>query len=81
MTKPGKLIEDLDITPLRALRSFWSARIDVKKGSRLDPTSELLNVPGSIVLVHPQSEVVEEDYMAVRAWELDQLSRKLVHAY
>lgn len=75
--REGLLKEDLDIAPVRARPSFWSARIDVRRGSKVDPTSELLNVPGSIVLVHDDDEVLERDYEFIREWESSEYERKL----
>jgi biotin carboxylase len=76
-TASGALVDDLDLSPIRRLPSFWSARIDVQKGSRLDPTSELLNVPGSVVLVHSDPSVIAEDYESLRNWEMEEFGAKL----
>jgi biotin carboxylase len=76
-TGSGVLVDDLDLSPIRRLASFWSARIDVQKGSRIDPTSELLNVPGSVVLVHSDPTVIAEDYESLRNWESEEFGAKL----
>ena len=75
--RSGVLADDLDLGKISSLRSFWSMRIGVKKGSTFTRTSDLLTSPGSIVLCHPDQAAIEEDYVHIRQWEATEYSRLL----
>lgn len=76
--RSGLLGQDLDLEPVKSLRSFWSARVTAKRGDTVAATTDLLSSPGSIVLCHRHRAVVEADYKALRNWERREYQRVLL---
>lgn len=62
-----KSIPGIDIA--RGLRSFFKCEMFVQPGGQLVKTTDLFSQPGSIMLIHDDQKVVEEDYEAIRAIE------------
>jgi len=54
---------------LRHLRSFVSLDTDVEAGREVEPSVDLLTCAGSLILMHQDREVFEEDLRAVRQME------------
>jgi len=54
---------------LRALRSFHQVKLGVQPGQRIARTIDFLTVPGFVDLVHPDPQVVHDDYARIRGWE------------
>jgi biotin carboxylase len=68
--KGGVLKRDLDPTEPMSLPSFHGLRLPIGAGDRVFPTVDLHTRPGGIYLTHRNEAQLEEDYAAVRAWEL-----------
>lgn len=51
---------------IKRLRSFKNLELQVKVGSRIDITVDLMTTPGSIMLAHSDGKVVEEDSQFIR---------------
>jgi biotin carboxylase len=54
---------------VKALRSFVSSEIKVPVGSKLEKTVNFVTTPGSVMLVHEDGRVVEEDQATIHNWE------------
>lgn len=65
----GLLIAYPMLEEVRALQSYKSMEIKVLPGQDISLTVDFLSTPGSIMLVHPDLEVVVKDYDQIHRWE------------
>lgn len=65
----GTLLENPDLTPFMRLPSFHHARVYLKKGDVIAPTTDLISSPGDIHLIHPDKEQIQRDLNEVRLIE------------
>jgi Phosphoribosylglycinamide synthetase, ATP-grasp (A) domain len=75
--RSGSLREKLDLTVVKELESFWSARIVVDAGDEVQATADLMTSLGSVVLVDEDFARLQADWKAVRAWEAAEYCTKL----
>lgn len=67
--KEGKLAQDLDLTPIRKLKSYHSEDITVFKGRQLSKTIDNATCPGAIYLMSPDKSQLLQDCDAIRKLE------------
>jgi len=62
-------LENVDLDALKKLKSFTKCELAVQPGSLLEKTVDCFTRPGSVQLVHPDPNVVEQDYEKIRSLE------------
>lgn len=71
----GRLSKEIDVEPIRKLRSYHGHRIVLRTGDRLVPTIDLGSKPGGVYLCHASRAQIEADVLSIRAWERAEFSR------
>jgi biotin carboxylase len=69
--KEGVLAALPRLDDVKRLRSYFKADIHCSPGKRIVQTVDLVSTPGIIHLVHPDPDVVEQDYRQIRQWEAE----------
>ena len=67
----GTLVSTPGFDVAKALNSFVSMESFIQIGERLEKTIDVFTQPASIIVVHEDSKVVEQDVAALRALERD----------
>jgi biotin carboxylase len=65
----GNVKNILHVEKIRQLPSFYSIDLKIKIGSHLNKTTELLQIPGTVYLLHEDESVVQKDYEIIAELE------------
>lgn len=65
------VLQDLPgLMHIQTLPSFLSKELFVTKGDKLHKTVDMFTTPGSVMLVHPSQDILNQDLDTIRALEL-----------
>lgn len=70
----GKMQRNFDAAPFFALKGFHSLSFGLSKGDELEETVDLINTPGYVYLISPNSEELTEGYKKIRNIEVNMYS-------